>query len=351
MHTNMNHQKPAVFGPGPDGNNPMKRSPSELVLQALVNNNPTATIKSFHHDHDHDDHHHHPALFANYHDHHQQHLLHPTAAVVSDDHIAFDGFKNQQDIINNFPTGGGFDQQTISWYQNCPPQPQQPCISATIDSQSSICAGSPTSTLIKPKAGDNQGSGSSEDDDGETEAGQCEQSDDPTDVKRMRRMVSNRESARRSRRRKQAHLLQLEVEVEQLGVENTTLFKQLDEAAQQLREATTNNRVLKSDVEALRAKVKLAEDRVTRGPLNQLFQNATLGSSSMAANIQNLSRVANISPAMMVQGQEAASFDGTFSWQNSNDNSMDHVLHGNARSGLVSDSTGSGVSCVTGMWR
>lgn len=97
--------------------------------------------------------------------------------------------------------------------------------------------------------------------------------------------------------------------------------------------------------------VKLAEDRVTRGPLNQLFQNATLGSSSMAANIQNLSRVANISPAMMVQGQEAASFDGTFSWQNSNDNSMDHVLHGNARSGLVSDSTGSGVSCVTGMWR
>lgn len=45
-------------------------------------------------------------------------------------------------------------------------------------------------------------------------------------------------------------------QVEQLGVENTTLFKQLDEAAQQLREATTNNRVLKSDVEALRAKVK-----------------------------------------------------------------------------------------------
>lgn len=68
-------------------------------------------------------------------------------------------------------------------------------------------------------------------------------------------MVSNRESARRSRRRKQAHLADLEQQVEQLQGENSTLFKQLSDATQQFKDSTTNNRVLRSDVEALRAKV------------------------------------------------------------------------------------------------
>ena len=40
-----------------------------------------------------------------------------------------------------------------------------------------------------------------------------------------------------------------------LRLENANLFKQLTDASQQFREADTNNRVLKSDVEALRAKV------------------------------------------------------------------------------------------------
>ncbi|KNA22999.1 hypothetical protein SOVF_028880 isoform B [Spinacia oleracea] len=325
----MNHQKPTLYA----GNHHMKRSPSELALHALVNNNPTVV-----------DHPHHSLFYD--HD-HTAGFVDPTAAVVSDHHhLDTFGFKNNnnQDIINNFTVGGGFDQQALAWYQDL--APQQPCLSATIDSQSSICAGSPTSILIKPKAGDNQGSGSSEDDEEETEAGQCEQSgDDGVDVKRIRRMVSNRESARRSRRRKQAHLLDLEVQVEQLGVENTTLFKQLNAAAQQLREATTNNRVLKSDVEALRAKVKLAEDRVTRGTRNQLLQTSTL--PQIAASVQSLSGLTNMTPTIMVQGQEA-SFEGVFSWQNSND----HVMH---RSGIGSDCTVSGgVSCVSsvnGIWR
>ena len=80
-------------------------------------------------------------------------------------------------------------------------------------------------------------------------------------------MVSNRESARRSRRRKQAHLADLEQQVEQLRGESATLFKQLADANQQFKDSTTNNRVLRSDVEALRAKVKLAEDMVARGSL------------------------------------------------------------------------------------
>lgn len=44
-------------------------------------------------------------------------------------------------------------------------------------------------------------------------------------------------------------------QVEELTGENASLYKQLLVATQQYRDADTNNRVLKSDVEALRAKV------------------------------------------------------------------------------------------------
>lgn len=44
-------------------------------------------------------------------------------------------------------------------------------------------------------------------------------------------------------------------QVEQLTGDNASLYKQLSDASQQYNNAHTNNRVLKSDVEALRAKV------------------------------------------------------------------------------------------------
>jgi len=44
-------------------------------------------------------------------------------------------------------------------------------------------------------------------------------------------------------------------QVEQLKGENATLFKELSEANQQFTTAVTDNRILKSDVEALRVKV------------------------------------------------------------------------------------------------
>jgi len=46
-------------------------------------------------------------------------------------------------------------------------------------------------------------------------------------------------------------------QVERLRQENSHLFNQLNDASQQFRDADTNNRVLKSDVEALRAKVRI----------------------------------------------------------------------------------------------
>ncbi|KAL1544646.1 basic leucine zipper 9-like isoform X1 [Salvia divinorum] len=114
-------------------------------------------------------------------------------------------------------------------------------------------------------------------DDIEIEAGSYDHSTNPIDVQRIKRMVSNRESARISRRRKQAHLALLEQQVEQISGKIATLFEQLDDATQQFKNSTTNNRVLRSDVGALRAKVKLAEDMVARGSLtsslSHLLQN------------------------------------------------------------------------------
>ncbi|XP_024025188.1 light-inducible protein CPRF2 [Morus notabilis] len=94
----------------------------------------------------------------------------------------------------------------------------------------------------------------------------------PADAKRVRRMLSNRESARRSRRRKQAHLTELETQVAQLRVENSSLVNRLTDVSQKYNEAAVDNRVLKADVETLRAKIKMAEEMVKRMTgLNHMF--------------------------------------------------------------------------------
>ncbi|XP_019187423.1 PREDICTED: light-inducible protein CPRF2 [Ipomoea nil] len=116
------------------------------------------------------------------------------------------------------------------------------------------------------------GSEQSEDEEAEGEAETTDKTN-PADVKRVRRMLSNRESARRSRRRKQAHLTELETQVSQLRVENSSLLKRLTDISQKYNESAVDNRVLKADVETLRAKVKMAEEAVKRATgLNPLFQ-------------------------------------------------------------------------------
>ncbi|XP_010494111.1 PREDICTED: basic leucine zipper 63 [Camelina sativa] len=100
-------------------------------------------------------------------------------------------------------------------------------------------------------------SGDEEEADGETNM-------NPTNVKRVKRMLSNRESARRSRRRKQAHLSELETQVSQLRVENSKLMKGLTDVTQTFNDAAVENRVLKANIETLRAKVKMAEETVKR---------------------------------------------------------------------------------------
>ncbi|KAK9099721.1 hypothetical protein Scep_023151 [Stephania cephalantha] len=127
-------------------------------------------------------------------------------------------------------------------------------------------------------------------------------------------MVSNRESARRSRRRKQAHLVDLEFQVDQLRGENASLYKQYADANRQLNDAGTDNRVLKSNVEALRMKVKLAEDMVARGSvtcsLNHLLQcYSTSNLASQPQNSPDLFSPSDVTQTWETRGGNEASFD------------------------------------------
>ncbi|KAH6790955.1 hypothetical protein C2S53_009433 [Perilla frutescens var. hirtella] len=232
------------------GGSDMKKSQSELALQELFASEDDRKIHNFD----------------------ASESYHAFFAMEHGDHVSFP-FKNLE--IRRELAGSNALAEAQVWSRN---------VSVPIESQSSICVDSPTSAYTS-KGVDNQtvgaSSGSSheqsDEEDLEIEAGSCEQGTNPVDIKRIKRMVSNRESARRSRRRKQAHLADLEQQVEQLRGENSTLFKQLSDATQQFKDSTTNNRVLRSDVEALRAKVKLAEDMVARGSLtsslSHLLQN------------------------------------------------------------------------------
>ncbi|KAF9682951.1 hypothetical protein SADUNF_Sadunf05G0161600 [Salix dunnii] len=85
-----------------------------------------------------------------------------------------------------------------------------------------------------------------------------------TDAKRVRRMQSNRESARRSRRRKQAQLNERETQVGQLRDERSSLLSSFTDVNQKCDAAAVDNRILKADIETLRAKVKMVEEQVKR---------------------------------------------------------------------------------------
>ncbi|KAG2301271.1 hypothetical protein Bca4012_059468 [Brassica carinata] len=217
-----------------------------------------------------------------------------------------------------------------------------------LDAQSSICenlsADSPVSANKPEAKRAAQGTVSvysndhSDEDDAETEAGQSEMTNDPNDVKRIRRMYSNRISARRSRQRKQEQLADLESQVDSLKGVNSTLYKQLIDATQQFRSAGTNNRVLKSDVETLRVKVKLAEDLIARGSftssLNQLLQTHL---SPPQHSINSLHYTGNnTSPAITIHSDQSLFPGITLSGQNSSP-------------GLGNVSS-EAVSCVSDIW-
>ncbi|XP_010422562.1 PREDICTED: basic leucine zipper 10 isoform X2 [Camelina sativa] len=102
------------------------------------------------------------------------------------------------------------------------------------------------------------------DDDDLDEENETTGSLNPEDVKKSRRMLSNRESARRSRRRKQEQTSDLETQVNELKGEHSSLLKQLSNMNHKYDDAAVGNRILKADIETLRAKVKMAEETVKR---------------------------------------------------------------------------------------
>ncbi|XP_038884068.1 basic leucine zipper 9 isoform X2 [Benincasa hispida] len=252
--------------------------------------------------------------------------------------------KNNREIMDAIVNCGGGLAEASLWSQNL--THKHSSFSPTIDSQSSIVS-SPTSASNlmgrDHQRGNNSGSSEDQSDD-EIEAGSCEQSTDPLALKRIRRMISNRDSARRSRKRKQAHLAELENQVKQLKGENETLFNQLLDASQQYRDANTNNRVLKSDVDALRAKVKLAEDTLARGSmtcsLNQLLQSHLSTPQPLTA----LRRMSNVASPLGLPGDDVSYSGVTMSGQNPTAGLPNSDMH--MKSGMGSEA----VSCVSGIW-
>ncbi|CAA0814953.1 Basic leucine zipper 9 [Striga hermonthica] len=277
--------------------NGMKRSPSELAFEELL-----ASVDD-HHDNKKlipDDH----VIFGVPSDHHHHH---PFA-----DHDVHFPLKNSN-IMKDFPSDMMPADKPL-WSRNFSPNLSK--ASPTFDSQSSVC-------------GEKNGFR-------------------PWNF----RMESNRKSARRSRQRKQAQLTELEQQAEQLRQENAVLFKQLASASQQLKDATTNHRVLKSDVEALRAKVKLAEDMVARGSLtsslSHLIQNYlnTPGQEYMRNN-NNIN--CPVSPLVSARGDDNSPYSGITTGDSSLgiDQTADQPFSRNvSTNGALSDA----VNCMQDMW-
>eukprot|EP00958_Prasinococcus_capsulatus_P016797 scaffold1882_cov384-Prasinococcus_capsulatus_cf.AAC.16 len=85
----------------------------------------------------------------------------------------------------------------------------------------------------------------------------------PEELKRYRRMLSNRESARRSRQRRLEMLTELEEEASRLQSQSEELKRQLDTANERCGRAAAENRALRAELLQLRSRLKDAG--VTKG--------------------------------------------------------------------------------------
>ncbi|XP_027346031.1 G-box-binding factor 1-like isoform X3 [Abrus precatorius] len=74
---------------------------------------------------------------------------------------------------------------------------------------------------------------------------------DERELKRQKRKQSNRESARRSRLRKQAECEELQKRVETLGSENQTLKEELQRLSEECEKLTSENNSIKEELERL----------------------------------------------------------------------------------------------------
>ncbi|XP_039776636.1 light-inducible protein CPRF2-like [Panicum virgatum] len=91
-----------------------------------------------------------------------------------------------------------------------------------------------------------------------------EEKSEPANAKKMRRMLLNRESARRSRKRRETHLRNLESQVSRLTSENASLLKCMADMTEKYKNATVDNRNLIIAAETMRTEVNIAEEAVRR---------------------------------------------------------------------------------------
>ena len=100
-------------------------------------------------------------------------------------------------------------------------------------------------------------------------------------------MLSNRESARRSRRRKQAHLGELQEKVDALSGENERMLRQLHALHASFNGVMQRNRVVKQNTAYLRAHLVSGEP-----PTREVLEAATVAMNAGAQAEQMLRVVA-----------------------------------------------------------
>ena len=236
-------------------------------------------------------------------------------------HYPYDGFAPHPGLLNanpNLPTD-------LRWAQQFPPQPQHypaqmipagaggPPAPAPAPAPAKPPAPAKRKAPAKGKAGakgkgakassSGEGSGTNNGKKG-SDAGSDEGEEDLNDklrralqeaeldpetnsgeIKKIKRMLSNRESARRSRRRKQAHLNDLEVQVGQLQVENGQMMTRINELTQSYQQAVSENRNLKATLQNLVAKLHELEGKPPAAAGTAAAGGSNSGSDSQMANV------------------------------------------------------------------
>ncbi|KAL9992108.1 putative transcription factor bZIP family [Helianthus debilis subsp. tardiflorus] len=80
------------------------------------------------------------------------------------------------------------------------------------------------------------------------------------DEKKMKKLISNRESARRSRKKKQQQLDELRVQINQLKDENKVMMRKIDGATGAFVAVNSENNVMRAQVTELADRLRLLND-------------------------------------------------------------------------------------------
>ncbi|GBG61875.1 hypothetical protein CBR_g23827 [Chara braunii] len=110
------------------------------------------------------------------------------------------------------------------------------------------------------------------------------------DQKRLKRMLSNRASAKRSRQRRMQRLEELESQADDLRVENATLVRKNSHATEKLADYLEENQRLQSEIVALRQELeKRRAAQCSKGDVESTSQGMTATSLSMEGTAAGVS--------------------------------------------------------------